>query len=688
MQPFEWLLSGMQQAGGIAGLRRAVDGALAQIRSAGLEIEALSWFSARPGTAALWLTAQLTETLSPSAAEEAYARVVDEAGREIPDILLKRARLAQQNGDEVRAAGLARLALAGAPDYGFFVRAETFVRKCAARMTPRRKIRLAFLGSSTTAMLRGVTAQLLFRDGIQAEIYEGPFGAWQQEMLDPQSGLYGFQPEFLVLLLNWRDVDLAAGEAAVGPMAAQIAGLWNAFLERQNAHLFQPSFTAPAAEPWNALALALPGGRGRLLGALNQALLARAPRAVTLLDSGRMAAACGEPWEDPQQWSVAKLYPAPAAYPVLAEHIVSGLRAALGLSSKLLVLDLDNTLWGGIVGEDGLGGIHLGPPSALGERFQDLHRYLKALKDRGILLAVASKNNPEDALEVFRKHPACDLQLSDFVAFHANWEPKEASVRRIAAELKLGLDSFVFLDDNPAERSAMRAALPAVAVPEISAEPAHTLAALERGLYFQALQLGEEDRARTASYQAAAAMEALRESAPTVEGYLQALKMEIAWGAVDAATLPRVAQLINKTNQFNLTTRRYTEEQVAAMMRAPELWFRWFRLRDRFADHGLIGVLLAECAPEAWRVDTWLMSCRVIGRGVEEFMFRKLQEAARAAGAGSLRAAYIPTAKNGLVKDLLPRLGFTAGASGEFEFSLAAADAAETPAVLAHLAEA
>jgi FkbH-like protein len=227
--------------------------------------------------------------------------------------------------------------------------------------------------------------------------------------------------------------------------------------------------------------------------------------------------------------------------------------------------------------------------------------------------------------------------------------------------LGLGLDSFVFLDDNPNERGLVRAQLPDVVAPEISGEPADSIEALERGLYFQATAFTEEDRARSASYHSLAAAAGSYDTG-NVDQYLDSLQMELTWGPVDEQTRGRVAQLINKTNQFNLTTRRYTEGQVSAFMNSDRHWFRWFRLRDRFADHGLIGVLLAEHTTETvWRIDLWLMSCRVIGRKVEDIMFEQLVQAAREQAVKTICAEYIPTAKNEMVRELLPKYGFSNG---------------------------
>ena len=649
-------------------LRQAVEHAAGVIREAELESEALRRLESRTDTAACWIRALLLEPkVSPREAEELLARVVDPLGREIPEILLRRARLARRAGDAGRAARLLRLALRAQPGYAFFLQAEAIARKLQGTLPVRRSIRLALIGSCTTSLLKSVIELLFFRDGIEAAIYEAPFGTFRQEIDDPGSGLHRFAPDFVVLLLNWRDAGLPLLSDEPGKtverVTGEIRGLWERLLVVRSCQVIQPLLDIPPSDPFLALSNLLAGGRARMLGEINRWLECHAPQGVTLLDTRRLAATHAVSWDDPVTWSSAKLHPSPEALPLLGEEIVSIVRGVLGLSSKLIAVDLDNTLWGGIVGEDGLGGIVLGPPSPLGERFQELHRYLKGLLQRGVLLAVVSKNNRSDAEDVFRRHDSSILRMDDFAMFLANWDDKPANLRQLAETLALGADSFVFLDDNPAERAAVREALPDVIVPEISGEPSESIAALERGLYFQAVQFTPEDASRSASY---AARARVAEARPSDGGdYLLDLGMEIQWGAVDASTAPRVAQLINKTNQFNLTTRRYTLSEVEAFMVSPRHWFRWFRLRDRFADHGLIAALLAErMSAECWTLDLWLMSCRTIGRGVEQFMFNRLLEAARGENAACIDAVYLPTARNRLVRDLLPRLGFAAIGEG------------------------
>jgi FkbH-like protein len=643
----------------------------------GLEREVLRALESQPDQGARWLRAALTETVEGlKAASSHWEGVVTQSGCEIPEALLHRARAAVREGDSYRAAVLLRLALQDAPDYDFFLRAETLVRKCKPAFGCHRKIKIALLGSSTTTLLRSVMELLCLRDKLEPEFYEPPFGAYMQELLQPDSELRTFGPQFIVLLLNWRDLGLpdVCENGLAEHAVSRVTESWQAAIDHTSAQIIQLTFVPPAQDAYHVLSSVMSTGRARTIRRINEGLLERAPARVTLIDAQRLATSNAGHWEDPIAWSSAKIFPAPRVLPTVAEHLVSCIRAELGLSRKLLILDLDNTLWGGVVGEDGLDGIRLGPPSALGERYQEFQQYVKALGQRGVLLAVASKNNPDDAVGVFRRHQASVLRLEDFVSFKVNWLDKPSNIRQMASELRLGLDSFVFLDDNPVERTAVRQQLPDVVVPEISGEPSESIAALERGLYFQAIRLTGEDVARSTSYRASAQQEELRVCRGSLDRYLADLCMCVEHGPVTADTSVRVTQLINKTNQFNLMTRRYSQEEVQRRVVSADCWFRWYRLRDRFADHGLIGVLLADMADREWTVDTWLMSCRVIGRGVETFMFRDMVDCARRSGAQRLRACYIATAKNKLVENLLPSLGFVAtGNEGEFVLELAAA---------------
>ena len=347
--------------------------------------------------------------------------------------------------------------------------------------------------------------------------------------------------------------------------------------------------------------------------------------------------------------------------PELVDQQVALIRASLGLTKKVLVLDLDNTLWGGVIGEDGLGGIVLGPPSARGEAFATFQRYVLELKERGILLAVCSKNNLEDAQLPFLHHDATVLHLDDFAIFRANWLDKPTNLHEIAQKLNLGLDSFVFIDDNPIERALVRGQIPEVSVPELEKDPATFIDVLERGLYFESLTLSQEDRERHESYRGNVLREEMQAAAGSLEDFLRGLNMEAVTGPFDDNVLSRIVQLIGKTNQFNLTSRRHSEETVRRMISSEEYWTRYFKLRDRFGDNGLVGLMIARALPDltaTWEIDTWLMSCRVIGRGMERFMIRTLINAARTKQVKHIRGIYVPTQKNTMVSGLYSQFEF------------------------------
>lgn len=642
--------------------RRSVQAALATAAEQGTEEEILNAINSESALGYRWLTAALVERVSGTgAAKTFWERVVAPNGCEIPEILVHRARVLIREGEVESAAPLIRLALQNSRSYDLYLRAESVARKCKAGFGAKHRLKVALLSSSTTTLLRNVLELLFMRDGFDVEWYEPLFGTYAQELLADRSGLKSFSPDFVVLILNWRDLGLtntSESKSEVNAAVARIGNLWKAARRLSPRKIIHLTFSPPATDASLALSYLTDQGKTRTVRSINEGLFQFAEDSVVFVDSERIAASFAGHWEDPVMWSSAKVYPAPTALPTLGEHIVSIVRSELGLSRKLLVLDLDNTLWGGVIGEDGIDGIRLGPPSAIGERYVMFQDYLKDLKERGVLLAVASKNNPEDAKEALLRHPNSKLNPDDFVSLKVNWKKKADNIREIAEELNLGLDSFVFLDDSPAERSSVRRDLPNVIVPEISGEPVEAITALESGLYFQAMRLTDEDKNRVASYTARARQIELSNSTASLDDYLSGLGMEIESGPIDGDTCIRVTQLINKTNQFNLTTPRYSLEEVQLRMASPDYWCRWYRLKDRFADHGIIGVLIVKLGSERWSVDTWLMSCRVIGREVESFMFRSLVHCAQQSGAKGIVAEYYPTTKNGLVAQLLPRFGF------------------------------
>jgi FkbH-like protein len=380
---------------------------------------------------------------------------------------------------------------------------------------------------------------------------------------------------------------------------------------------------------------------------------------VTLFDLDEIAAAYGKRrWVDARYWHHSKHAFAFDASGLLAHEAAAMLAAAKGLAKKCLVLDLDNTLWGGVIGDDGIEGIQLGSGTD-GEAFAAFQGHIKALKDRGVILAVCSKNEEANAMAPFRDHPDMRLSLDDIAVFRANWDNKADNIRAIAETLNIGLDSMVFLDDNPVERGLVRRYLPMVTVPELPSDPAGYLDVLAAGRWFETLSFGAEDRQRADYYRDNAQRAGLQSQFRDHTDYLTSLEMAAEYGDLDSFRLPRMAQLIGKSNQFHLTGTRHGEAELRRRADGIAGQARWYALRDRFGDNGLISVVVFAWSDGVLDLDTWVMSCRVLARGMEEFILNDLVDQSLQRGCTAITARYVPSAKNGLVAGLYPRLGFT-----------------------------
>jgi FkbH-like protein len=366
-------------------------------------------------------------------------------------------------------------------------------------------------------------------------------------------------------------------------------------------------------------------------------------------------------WHDPVQWNLAKLPFAVDMIPLYAEHLARLIAAVRGKSRKCLVLDLDNTCWGGVIGDDGLAGIVLGQGGAIGEAFLEVQRTALALRDRGVILAVCSKNDDAVARTPFRDHPEMLLREEHVAAFFANWTDKATNLEAIAGELNIGLDALVFLDDNPAERAQVRQVLPQVAVPELPEDPSLYARTLLAGGYFEAIAFSDDDRQRAAQYQANQARESIRKSSRDLGSYLESLAMVATMRPFDDIGRARVTQLINKSNQFNLTTRRYTEAQVQALETDPTAVTLQVRLQDCFGDNGIVSVIIAHQKGDTLDIDTWLMSCRVLGRELEYAVLNQLAEQARRRGAARITGRFIASGRNEMVREHYAKLGFSPG---------------------------
>ncbi|PPQ27034.1 HAD-IIIC family phosphatase [Rhodopila globiformis] len=533
-----------------------------------------------------------------------------------------------------------------------------------------RKVRLAVLGSSTLTHLLPAIRVAGLRRGIWIDTYENDYGQYRQELSDPGSALHEFQPTATLLALDayhmtagvTATLDLEGADAALADMQGRIREAWRLARDAFRCPVLQQAILPAHLPLLGNNEHRLPGSRAWFVTRLNQAIRAMAEAdGVDILAVDDRAARDGiGKWHDPALWHRSKQEVSPTAGPLYGDLVGRWLAAKQGRSYKCLVLDLDNTIWGGVVGDDGLDGIVIGQGSPLGEAYTAFQEYARELGRRGVILAVCSKNDEANALEPFDKHPDMVLKRGDIASFVANWQNKADNIRAIAQDLNIGLDALCFVDDNPFERNLVRQELPMVAVPEVPDDPTFYPLALADGGYFEGLSVTEEDRERTGQYQGNRAREALKAAVTDLPSYLRSLEMQLVWKRFDTIGLQRIVQLINKSNQFNLTTRRYTEADVLAVMADDTAFGLQLRLTDRFGDNGIIAIIIGRLQDNKdLTIDTWLMSCRVLGRQVEPTTLNLIAQEAARLGARRLAGEYIPTKKNGMVKDHYARLGFT-----------------------------
>lgn len=581
------------------------------------------------------------------------------------DLCLKLARSYDRIGNHAEACRWALGLVDAGDDYTAWQAGWTLFQRNASRASwsAARTAKVAIAGSYTTTQLGAMLRLAAARLGIQIDLYESPYGQYQQDIIDRGSALYSFAPDIVVLAVHEGDVHVKEfSEDPTEEVQREVARwttLWSLVTNQSRARIVQHNFALPCDIPMGHLAARLPGSRYMMTQAVNTALGMAAGTGASIVDCERLSALIGKQrWWDPRYWNLSKQAVALDALPLLARHTAAVIAADLGLSRKCLVLDLDNTLWGGVIAEDGLAGIQLGQGAA-GEAFVAFQEYLLKLTRKGVILAVCSKNNHADAILPFEQHPEMRLKLQDIALFVANWNTKPDNIRTLADTLQIGLDALVFIDDNPVERDLVRKFLPQVDVLPLPQDPAYYVRALSQYLLLETASLTTEDSERTSQYQARAHIKALESTATSIEDFYRSLEMQAIVTPFDETQLPRIAQLIGKTNQFNLTTRRHGLPQMETFVRDENYVHLALRLRDRYADHGLVSVMIARHDGSTLDIDTWLMSCRVIGRTVEATMLEHLYRRAMQLGCTSIRGTYIPTPKNAMAAEAYAKQGFS-----------------------------
>lgn len=573
-------------------------------------------------------------------------------------------RLASVNaGNELRA--LAQYAL---DDNQLRKLAKKYSKLLAdnAELSDLTPLTLGVISHSTTQLMTPALQASALRFGIALKTVEAPYDQLAHEAYSAESAFAGCKVNMVLVAADYHGLplkpcpgDREAAETNVAECLAYLQAVTQSLRVKTGAQIILQNIAPPVELLSGSFEGRLPGTTAWLLQRLNSELDHLVADDLFIFDVAGLASTVGlANWHDLTLYNIGKLPFAQVFTPIYADYVCRILAARLGKSRRCLILDLDNTLWGGVIGDDGLEGILIGNGNPTGEAHLQLQQTILALRARGVVLAVSSKNEDAIARLPFREHPDMVLKEDHIAVFQANWSDKASNIRAIAQTLSLGLESMVFLDDNPVERLQVRRELPEVAVPELPEDPALFARVLAAAGYFEAITFSDEDRKRAAFYQDNAKRVEILSQSSDMDAYLRALDMEITLTPFDSVGRARIAQLISKSNQFNLTTKRYSEAEVKALESDPNYFTRQVRLKDCMGDNGMISVLICKKADGVWFIDTWLMSCRVLSRKVEDAVLQDLLAAAKSAAVSRLRGKYCPTSRNVIVKDHYKKLGF------------------------------
>ena len=544
--------------------------------------------------------------------------------------------------------------------------AQLYKKACQSIPKPKGEIlRLGVLSSYTLSPILDWLRLFLFVKGFQIEIYEGNFNQIELEILNDQSQIYAFKPQMVWVFPKRPSLNLPLTtdnqivkkelENTADTLHQHLAALH----EKTKAEILLCNFALPPAFDPGPIRQKKLSSAWNQVKYLNQHLGLHAPSFIHICDIEFLSARYGLAHaQDAKSWYESKQFSSFDFQILIAKEMTYLIAHHKKGMQKVLVLDLDNTLWGGIIGDDGLEGIELGATSPRGEAFLDFQKYIRTLKDRGVLLAVCSQNDEVVAKEVFERHPEMVLQLSDIASFQADWQPKPEKIQRIAEDLNLHLEHFAFVDDNPAEIALVQQTLPMVNSICLQGDPAEYQIQLQDSRFFEPQSITKEDGLRAQQYQQEKNRVKLQTKSTNIKEFLQSLQMKAIIRRFEKLDIPRITQLINKSNQYNLTTKRRTESEVMRVMNDENFLGLTVRLKDQFGDHGLISVLIAEKKEDTYKIDTWLMSCRVLSRQVEYLLLQELSLLAKKEGVNIIEGVYLPTPKNALVNDHYERLGF------------------------------
>ncbi|MCM1164708.1 MAG: HAD-IIIC family phosphatase [Lachnospiraceae bacterium] len=528
-------------------------------------------------------------------------------------------------------------------------------------------LKIAVLGGSTTSDIVKVLELFLRDRGIAPSFYESEYAQYFNDAVFGNGELDGFKPEIVFIHTCSRNIEEkpVVGEDAQSVNAklereyARFERMWTALSERFGCVIVQNNFELPGERLLGNREVGCAYGRVDFITRLNCRLYdyAQSHKNFYIHDINYLSAAYGlERWHELRHWHLYKYAMSVSAIPEFAYSLASVICSVMGRNKKVLALDLDNTLWGGVIGDDGQSGIEIGSETSEGQSFLRLQKYIKAHKELGILLTVCSKNDPENALEGLN-HPDGALRPDDFACIKANWDEKWRNLEETARELNLLPESFVFVDDNPAEREIVRTQLPEVTVIDFD-NPEECIRALDKCGFFEVTALSADDAARGEMYRANAERAAAEKKFASYGEFLQSLEMRAEIRDFEPVHIPRITQLTNKSNQFNLTTKRYTQAEMESVAADGGYIRLCGRLVDKFGDNGIVSIVIGKKDGKRLHIELWLMSCRVLKREMELAMLDRLVGECRKAGITEIFGYYYPTKKNGMVAGLYEEFGF------------------------------
>ncbi len=536
--------------------------------------------------------------------------------------------------------------------------------KTAKNESPSKK--LVLMGDCATQHLATAIQGYSYLKGLCINVIDVDYNLIDAQILDPQSELYSEKPDFTLIYMCSEKLESAFAECKnkqhfAESMYEKISGYWSRINSNIQTNILQFSFLENDDRIFGNYALKTPESFLFQVKKLNYLLACgcQQTKNAFLIDLNGMQSVYGQKTvKDNKLYYAAKMPITTEMLPETAKNVFDVISAICGNFKKCVICDLDNTLWGGVIGDDGLNGIQIGE-LGIGHAYEDLQHWLKSLKERGIILCVCSKNNEDTAKEPFEQHPEMVLHLDDISVFVANWEDKATNILNIQQTLNIGMDSIVFLDDNPFERNLVRSIIPTITVPELPEDPSEYLSYLKSLNLFETASFSEGDKDRTAQYQSEIKRQNLEKSFESYDDYLVSLEMVATVRPFDEFQTPRISQLTQRSNQFNLRTVRCTEKDIADYANDPDYITRYFMLRDKFGDHGLISVLIMKkIDPHTLFIENWLMSCRVLKRGMEEYIINSIASIAKENGFDTVIGEYIKTPKNAMVADIYPKHGF------------------------------